>query len=79
MQQQPKMNISLEKTTPFVCEQCENQVFIEGALLRKASKFLTGTSQDAIIPIPVFTCSKCGHVNEEFMPEQLRSPKIEEQ
>jgi hypothetical protein len=47
-------------------------VFIEGVMLRKASRFITGTAQDAVIPIPVFSCSACGHVNEEFIPSQLR-------
>lgn len=72
-QQAPKLNVSLDKTTPFTCEACNSSVFQEGVLLRKASKFLTGTTQDAIIPIPVFSCSKCGHVNQEFLPEGLKS------
>ena len=72
-QQQMNLNITLDKTTGIVCEKCENEVFIEGILLRKASRFVTGTSQDALIPIPVFTCSKCGHINEEFIPMQLRN------
>jgi hypothetical protein len=72
-QQAPKLNISLDKTSAIVCEECGNTVFQEGIMLRKASKFLTGTSQDALIPIPVFVCSKCGHVNSEFLPEELRT------
>ena len=48
-------------------------VFQEGLMLRKASKFLTGTQQDALIPLPVFSCAKCGHVNEEFLPEPLKN------
>ena len=72
-QQAPKLNISLDKTLPLVCEKCGSQVFQEGLLLRKASKFLTGTAQDAIVPIPTFVCSKCGHVNNEFLPEELRT------
>jgi hypothetical protein len=67
--QQPQLNISLDKTTPIICEKCEYDVFKEGVMLRKASKFLTGTTQDALIPIPVFACGKCGHVNEEFIPK----------
>lgn len=74
-QQQPKLNISLDKTTPMVCEECENQSFQECVLIRKASKFLTGTNQDAIIPIPVFSCTKCGHVNEDLLPTELRKTK----
>ena len=72
-QQQPKLNITLEKTTPMVCDECENQIFKEGVMLRKASKFITGTTQDAVIPIPVFSCSKCGHVNNEFLPAELQT------
>ena len=47
-------------------------------MLRKASRFLTGTAQDALVPIQVFSCAKCGHVNEEFLPLQLRSNKEED-
>jgi len=69
MEQQ--LNISLDKTTAASCDECQNEVFQEGIILRKASRFLTGTAQDAVIPIPVFMCSKCGYVNVEFLPKNL--------
>ena len=72
MSNTPKLNISLDKTTPIVCDECTNTIFQEGTLLRKASKILIGSHQDALVPIPVFVCSKCGHVNEEFLPVELR-------
>jgi len=72
-QQQMNLNITLDKTTPVVCDECGGETFQEVVLLRKASRFVTGTAQDALIPIPVFTCSKCGHINEEFIPMQLRN------
>jgi len=78
MNQPTQLNISLDKTTGIKCDVCENEVFKDGVLLRKASRFLTGTSQDALIPIPVFACTKCGHVNEEFLPTQLRNNQFEE-
>ena len=77
-QQQMNMNISLDKTTELVCDECSNPAFQEVVLLRKASRFITGTAQDAMIPIPVFACSKCGHVNEEFLPMQLRNNQTEQ-
>ena len=73
------MNISLDKTTEVVCNECSNTTFIEGVMLRKASRFITGTAQDALIPIPVFTCSTCGNVNEEFLPSQLRQQPNDEE
>lgn len=68
----PKLNVSLNKTTPIVCEECGNQTFTEAVILREVSKFLTGQPQDGIIPIPVFACSSCGHINEKFMPPELK-------
>jgi uncharacterized Zn finger protein len=71
-QEQMNLNITLDKTTGMACDECGNEIFQEGVMLRKASRFITGTAQDAMIPIPVFACSKCGHVNEELIPMQLR-------
>jgi hypothetical protein len=72
MNNTPKLNVSLDKTVPIVCEECEGQVFTEGVVLRKVSRFLTGQPQDGLIPIPVFACNKCQHVNEEFLPKELQ-------
>lgn len=67
----------LSKTTPVKCEECGNTVFTEGVVLRRVSRILTGDSKDGILPIPVFACTKCGHVNKEFLPkgvEEKRKP-----
>jgi len=72
-QEQINMNITLDKTSGVACDECSGEVFTDGVMLRKASRFITGTTQDALIPIQVFTCVKCGHVNEEFLPSQLRN------
>ena len=77
-QQQMNMNISLDKTTGITCDECWGNAFQEVVLLRKASRFITGTAQDAMIPIPVFACSKCGHVNKEFLQMQLRNNQTEQ-
>jgi len=72
--EQPR--IALDKTTAMTCDECGHEVFIEGVMLRRASRFITGTSQDAIIPVDVFSCAKCGHVNKGFLPLGM-SPKKE--
>ena len=30
---------------------------------------ITQTGQPTLIPIPVYACHKCGHVNDEFQPK----------
>jgi uncharacterized Zn finger protein len=71
--QAPKLNVSLDKTVAMTCDECGHEVFQEGMMLRKVSKFLTGNAQDGLVPIPVFMCSKCGHVNQEFLPKELQT------
>jgi len=72
-----KLNISLDKTTVVVCEKCGGNVFRDGLLIRKASKFLTGTPQDALVPIQVFCCAVCGHTNDDFMPKELQKTQLD--
>jgi uncharacterized Zn finger protein len=71
--QAPKLNVSLDKTVAMTCDECGHEVFQEGMMLRKVSKFLTGNPQDGLVPIPVFQCTKCGHVNQEFLPKELQT------
>jgi len=68
-----ELNISLDKTTEMVCDGCGNPTFQQVVLLRRASRFVTGTAQDALIPIPLFACAKCNYVNESFLPAQLKT------
>lgn len=62
------LNINIEDTKEVLCEECSNNTFIPGFFIRKASGFLTGTGKDTYMPLQVFTCGKCGHVNSEFFP-----------
>ena len=68
----PKLNVSLDKTLPITCDECGNETFTEAVILREVSRFLTGQMQDGLVPIPVFACTKCGHVNDKFMPAELK-------
>ncbi len=59
------------KDAPWVeCEKCQSQVFTQERIkIKQISKFLTGASQDSIIPMPVIACAECGHVNKLFEPK----------
>ena len=67
-QQQPQFNIDFSQTTPVKCEECGHEHFVQVNMIRKLSPMLSPTGQPALIPIPVFACSRCGHVNKEFIP-----------
>ena len=65
------MNIDLKNTTSILSKE-GNQLFAEGVILRKVSKFVTGTSEDGIMPIPVFYDIKTGEILTETLPKELR-------
>lgn len=58
----------------IVCE-CGNKIFNESVILKKVSKFITGTPNDTIYPIPVYCCAKCGKIPKEFL-EKTNANKI---
>ena len=66
---QVQMNVALKDTTAIVCEECGCEVFVPGMLLRKVSKFISGTTSDSILPLEIFACAKCQHINEQFRPK----------
>lgn len=75
-QQAPK--IDLKQTNEVVCEKCSHTVFNMGVFMRKLSPFLSGTGKVTYIPIEnvALYCVKCGNVNDEFVPEQLKTKLI---
>jgi len=52
-----------------VCEECENPTFIQVHLLRKISAVLSPNGKGGFLPLPVFQCASCGHINSELMPK----------
>jgi uncharacterized Zn finger protein len=67
------LNVDFNKTTPVLCEECNGTYFEQALVIRKASGILTGQTKPTLIPIPVFKCSACGHVNKDFLPKEIQS------
>jgi hypothetical protein len=76
--QEQTVRINIKDTTSVVCDECQNDVFIPAFILRKTSKFLTGSPTDTLHPFQVLACNKCGHVNLDMLPEELQSLKQSE-
>jgi hypothetical protein len=74
MNQKPQMNVNIDiKNTQPITSPEGNQVFQEGVILRKVSRFVTGTQEDGIIPVPVFFDVQTGKVLVELLPKELRA------
>ena len=63
---QMQETIDFGKTTQIQCESCGGSTFKQTLLLRKMSALVSPNGQETIIPMQVFACEKCGHVNKEF-------------
>ena len=63
---QMQEQIDMSKTTAIQCEKCENSTFKQTLLIRKMSALVSPNGQETIVPMAVFACEKCGHVNSEF-------------
>jgi hypothetical protein len=67
-QQELNVNIDIKNTQPLTSS-TGGKVFAEGVILRKVSKFVAGTSEDAIMPIPVFYDVISGEVVKKCYPK----------
>ena len=63
---QMREQIDFSKTSQICCEACGGSTFKQTLLLRKMSALVAPGGQETIIPMQVFSCEKCGHVNKEF-------------
>jgi DNA-directed RNA polymerase subunit RPC12/RpoP len=72
-QGQPQIDFS--KATEMECQECKGTVFIPANKFLKVSKLITGTPNDAIVPVELYLCGDCGEIIEELLPEQLKNKK----
>ena len=70
-QQPPQMNLDLSKTTA-INTPSGGKIWQQGMIVRKVSKFVTGTAEDAIVPIPVFYDPETNKILEDTLPKELR-------
>ena len=67
--QQPPIDL---KNTQSVTNFDGKSVFQQGVILRKVSKFVTGTDEDGILPIPVFYDPETLKIQKDSVPRDLR-------
>lgn len=66
-----KIELHISKSSAVKCE-CGNEVYAQTVLIRKYPKLLTGSMEDEIQLVPVFSCTACGRLNPDTMPLGLR-------
>ena len=67
-QQQANVQLDLSQAETILCEKCGNGLFIQSFFLKKQSALVSPTGQEAIIPVQVYSCGNCGHINSKLNP-----------
>jgi predicted nucleic acid-binding Zn ribbon protein len=75
--QQPKIN--LRECPTIKCESCEGIYFREVIYIKRVPKLMTGSPEDTTVPLPIYKCDSCGHINEGFNPfDEMKKTLIKE-
>ena len=64
--------MDITQSTPILSEDGKPILLAEGAVLRKMSKFLAGTAEDALIPIPVMYNVSTNKILLDMIPKEIR-------
>ena len=62
-----QVNFDFDKATDVVCEKCGCKTFKSAFILKRISALVSPTGEETIIPMAVFACVDCDHINDEFL------------
>ena len=73
----PQLQVDLKNTTAIKTKKGKS-IFQQGVILRQVSKFVAGTDEDALLPIPVFYDPNTGKILKGSVPKDLREELADE-
>jgi DNA-directed RNA polymerase subunit RPC12/RpoP len=63
----PTVNYKAIVDSPNIVCECGCKTFAPAAILKKVSRIVTMTGRDEIVDIPVYVCTKCGKIPQDYM------------
>jgi|TARA_B100001996_G_scaffold332536_1_gene281704 uncharacterized Zn finger protein len=75
--QQANVQLDLSQAETILCEKCSNGLFIQSFFLKKLSALVSPTGQEAVIPVQVYSCGNCGHINQKLNPTASEETKTD--
>jgi len=65
--------VDLSQASDYKCELegCHCDTFTIKYVIKKISALVSPNGQEAMVPIQVFACDLCGHINKEFRDSYL--------
>jgi phage FluMu protein Com len=59
----------VENAKNLECDKCNSVVMTQVFIIKKISGLLMEDGKDTYMPVSLFACQKCGHINEIFTKE----------
>ena len=63
---QRRINVDLSIADDVTCEECGSSFFVPAFMIKRVSPVVSPTGEEMMVPVQLFKCSDCGHVNEAF-------------
>lgn len=60
--------LDFDQASDVICDDCNHTSFVVRFYIKRFSALISPTGEETLVPMQVFACSNCGHVNEEFLP-----------
>ena len=74
MNRPDQVQINLNDTESVLCTSCDGAFFDHVFIMKRLSALISPTGKKTMVPIQLFKCHSCGHVNSEFL-EPGRDPE----
>jgi len=67
--QEQQVQINPSDLEDITCDECTSQCFEQTFLFKRLSAILSPSGQETVIPMQIYRCADCGHINEMFLPK----------
>lgn len=69
------LNIKPEDMKDVCCDKCQNQTFVPVFLFKEVSAVVSPNGKKSLVPMQIFKCDECGHINDAFLPKKKKDDK----
>ena len=61
------INIDLKNVKNIQCDECKSNTFQPAFIIKHISALMSPNGQETLMPIQIFKCTECGHINQKFL------------
>ena len=73
------MKTILSRSETVTCEKCNNYTFSQVIIVKRISPIVSPTGEEVMIPMQALSCTKCSHINKQFLPDEAVSDVLEKE